>query len=394
MNKAHTILVIDDDPELSKYLGAVVKTAGFDIILASTGLDALKAFDENITGIILDLSMPKMDGIEFLRELAKRNLSTAIILISAFERQVLESASLVAQSRGFNVLGTLNKPFRYEALRDLICKFGELPQKAQSSRPKVTENDLWQAIYRDEFFLDYQPQVSLRDGAWEGVEALVRWRHPELGVLFPSAFIDIVERNGNLASDLIAQVIKKSAEDIQKCGHGLGRYRTVSINVSPIGLTDLSFPELVDSVVSQYNLEKRRIRFEVTETSIAEDPTVLMDILTRLRLKGYTLSIDDFGTGHATFENLRELPLDEIKIDTNFVRAGLRDPVAKIIAERTVALGHDLHLVVIAEGIEDLDSWCWLRDLHCDYGQGYYIARPMPPKMLAAWARKWRTPST
>lgn len=391
MSKAKKVLVVDDNHDICTYFTTLLSLRGFDPLVAHNGIEAIEKIDETIVGVILDLSMPKMDGVELLRHFGMMGLQADIILVSAFEGQILESAALLAQSRNLHVVGSLTKPISLEAITNLLDKVGSVDHYKKTQRPEVTKDDLWKAISKNELFLQYQPQVSLKNSSWMGAEALVRWEHPKLGTLFPDAFIDIIERDSELSSALITRVIKTSAEDCRKFDSGLGQNKMISINVSPIGLTDLRFPELVDSLVSYYKLEKSKIRFEVTETSIAANPEVMLDILTRLRMKGYTLSIDDFGTGHATFENLRDLPLNEIKIDTTFVRNGTTNPIAKVIAERTVSLGHALHLDVIAEGIEDAVTWHWMRDLDCNYGQGYFIARPMKPEGLSEWEKKWKS---
>jgi EAL domain-containing protein (putative c-di-GMP-specific phosphodiesterase class I) len=230
--------------------------------------------------------------------------------------------------------------------------------------------------------------VSLASGAVVGVEALVRWRLPDGGILPPEMFIQIADAAG-LSLALTWRVIEKAAA---QSGAVIEPWNlTVSINLPPAALTDIDFPDAVLEAVRGTLLAPPRLRFEVTETSVAREPKAALDILTRLRLKGFPLAIDDFGIGYSSLAQLRALPFSALKIDKTFVRRMDRDPASRAIVERSIALGHDLGLVVVGEGAETESVWNALRDAGCDVVQGYFVKAATPADELAAWLPSWGT---
>lgn len=198
----------------------------------------------------------------------------------------------------------------------------------------------------------------------------------------------LTETSG-LALPLTRKVMDLALEECTRTYSALESSGTLSINLPPVAMTDLTFPEAVVAAVTQVNCKPEKIIFEVTETSVPADLTKAIEILTRLRLKGFALSIDDFGTGHSSLENLQHLSFNELKIDLGFVRAAETDTASRLIVESSIALGNRLGLTVLAEGVENEALWRWLRDAGCEQAQGYFIARPMPLEKVAAWQGEW-----
>jgi EAL domain-containing protein (putative c-di-GMP-specific phosphodiesterase class I) len=198
----------------------------------------------------------------------------------------------------------------------------------------------------------------------------------------------MAEQNG-LALALTDEVIDVALREFDPCLAGGARPLSLAINLPPAALVDRGFPEQVLRRVDGAGRSVAGIRFEVTETSVAENPSLALDILTRLRLKGFGLGLDDFGTGHASLELLHDLPFDELKIDLQFVRVMDKDPAARAIVANSAALAKELDLLVVAEGIETRDIMDLVAGVGADVGQGYHIARPMPCAALAAWATAW-----
>jgi len=302
---------------------------------------------------------------------------------------MLQSAKLLAELQDVRVAGVLTKPIRAESLLALL-QAPELRVATPQVQHDISRADLARGIENNELVLHYQPQVRLTDGAWVGVEALVRWQHPQHGLLYPDAFIALAETSG-LALPLTRKVINLALGECMLNASTLGFNGTLSINLPPVAMTDLAFPESVEAAVSKVGGMAEKIMFEVTETSVPADPAKAIEILTRLRLKGFALSIDDFGTGHSSLENLQHLPFNELKIDLGFVRDAETDTASRLIVESSIALGNQLGLKVLAEGVENEALWHWLRDAGCELAQGYFIARPMPLEKIAAWQREWET---
>jgi EAL domain-containing protein (putative c-di-GMP-specific phosphodiesterase class I) len=168
-------------------------------------------------------------------------------------------------------------------------------------------------------------------------------------------------------------------------------FQHAAINLPPVAMTDLIFPESVMQAIAKVGCNAAKLMFEVTETSVPVDPARARDILTRLRLKGFALSIDDFGTGHSSLESLQILPFNELKIDLGFVRVAETDKAARLIVESSIALGRQLGLTVLAEGVENEALWCWLNEAGCELAQGYFIGKPMPLEEMARWKAEWKT---
>jgi len=237
-------------------------------------------------------------------------------------------------------------------------------------------NDLRYAIEDDQLELYYQPQLDLRNGIITGVEALSRWTHPKYGFVPPDKFIDIAERTG-LIKQLTEWVLKTA---IKHCAHWhrTGREIQVSINLSARNLHDESLVQLVANLLDHWHVPPQHVALEITETAMMADPNHAKTLLRRLDALGVRISIDDFGTGYSSLGYLKQLPVDEIKIDRSFVLNMTSDENDASIVRATIGLAHDLGLEVVAEGIEDETTQNQLRDWGCDVAQGYHIGRPMP----------------
>ncbi len=390
MNSRPTLLIVDGEGEVCLWLAAIGESAGFICRFAQSSAQAL-AFSEqgeHADLLLLDLGMADTDGIEILRRWSGHR--PALILMSALEAAVLEAARRVAQSRGFTVVGVLGKPVQEEALLELL----RLPPQELLPGPLVgislQPERLEKALRNDELVVHVQPQVSLESGEWLGLEALVRWQHPELGLIYPDDFIALAESSG-LALLLTRQVAEKALAIAVAARDELGFTGYLSINLSPVSLVDLGFPDEMEQLVRDFGWEASRLRFELTETSVPVDRVSGLDILTRLRIKNFSLSIDDFGTGHSTMEGLHQSPVSEIKIDMSFIQPALTNFPARTITEKSVGLGRQLGMTVVAEGVESAGHWRWLRSIGCEVAQGFYISRPIPGVELAGWYAGWQT---
>jgi EAL domain-containing protein (putative c-di-GMP-specific phosphodiesterase class I) len=216
-----------------------------------------------------------------------------------------------------------------------------------------------------------------------GAEGLVRWQHPELGLLPPSDFIPIVEQTG-LIGPLTRHVLEQA---VAQCAawRRAGKDLTVSVNLSVRNLLDPDLPSLIGDLLTLYGLTPEALQLEITESMLMSDPDRSLVTLTRLNQLGVGLSVDDYGTGYSSLANLRRLPIDELKIDRSFVSPMLSDESDLIIVRSTINLGHDLGLKVVAEGVEDEATLHRLAGLGCDFAQGYHFSKPLAPALFNEW---------
>lgn len=239
------------------------------------------------------------------------------------------------------------------------------------------------ALDRDEFILHYQPKVDLATGRIVGVEALVRWQHPEMGLVMPGNFLPLVERT-SIAMPLSLRVVDKALAQ-SRAWEDKGFDLTMAVNLSPRILHQPDLPERIKRLLVQHQVAPSRLFIEVTESAIMIDEDRALAALDRLVAQGVTISIDDFGTGYSSLTNLRRLPTRELKIDRSFVMAMRKSNEDAVIVRSLVELGTSLGLRVVAEGVEDAEVLATLKTWGCHKAQGYHIARPMPAPDLETW---------
>jgi diguanylate cyclase (GGDEF)-like protein/PAS domain S-box-containing protein len=252
--------------------------------------------------------------------------------------------------------------------------------------------ELRRALDQHEFLLHYQPKARLADGEVHAVEALVRWQHPERGLVAPDEFIPMVQQTG-LIKPLSLYVIDAA---LHQCHAWLreGLTLAIAVNVSARNLIDSDFPAHVAELLARWQIEPRLLELEITESAMLTQPSRTKRILQQLSAMGLRLSIDDFGTGYSSLSHLRKLPVNEIKVDRSFVMNMDEDEDNATIVRSTIDLGRNLGLDVVAEGVENAEVWRQLRALGCTAAQGYFLSRPLPAAELADWLRARHAAST
>ncbi len=371
------LLVIDDEAAIREFVRDVAEGAGFDVV-------AVEAFDEFRSSyrsldpslVILDLKMPKVDGIEVLRFLADERSRAQILLVSGADTRILTTAKQLGSTQGLNMLGALQKPIMLADLEAML-------EAAEHKDRSIGEHDLREAIEKRQLRVHYQPKVDLTSGqvgTVNGVEALVRWQHPELELVMPDEFIPLAERTG-LIGALTDVVLREALEQVKLWQDG-GHRLSVAVNLAPQLLSDLEFPDRISDLLGEYRVDASAMMFEITESGAMADVALTMDILTRLRLKGVGLSIDDFGTGYSSLVELYRMPFSELKIDKSFVMDIGKGEEAAVIVRSLVNLAHNLGLTVCAEGVETQEALDLLQSLGCEKAQGYLIGKPVPATEL------------
>lgn len=386
------ILVLDDEPLMLVLMDRILKNLGFrEVQTFERGSDALAWF--GVAGnsadlIVLDLNMPVMDGVEFLRNLVALQFAGGVILASGEDEPIQQAAESLVRAHRITALGHLHKPVQPQELAALIDKWRPgIGRVARGVARSYVSADIERAIANREFINHYQPKVSVATGQLVGVESLVRWQHPVDGLVFPDRFIGLAEEHGHING--LTQVVIDGAVAQARSWMDQGLELHVSINVSMENLATLTFPDVLARQVARAGVAAADIVLEVTESRLMSNVVTVLDVLTRLRLKRFRLSIDDFGTGHSSLAQLRDIPFDELKVDRGFVHGAAANDKKRAICEASLSLARQLGIVVVAEGVEDLDDWNFLRGAGCDFAQGYFIAKPMPGEDLPAWLDTW-----
>jgi EAL domain-containing protein (putative c-di-GMP-specific phosphodiesterase class I)/CheY-like chemotaxis protein len=393
MRAIQNILVIDDEPDVGEFVCAAAQAMGFECTSTTDTTTLLELITPDTTLILLDLVMPELDGIELLRQLGEQKCKAGIILMSGSAKRIIESAGQLAHALGLIIVGHLQKPFRLAELEKVLAKHAEAEAPAiarQDVRLTIRKEELRQAIARDEFVLHYQPQIDIATGHMIGVEALVRWRHPERGLVFPDSFIGRMEKLG-LIDELGWIVANRGMSEIGQFTNGSGKPPMLSLNESVYSLHDLKFPDILVSLAEKHGIAPSNITIEITESGLIKELSNTLDILTRLRMRQVKLSIDDFGTGYAMMQQLKVIPATELKIDRTFILDMHNNERDRVIVQKTIEMGHELGMHVIAEGVETQDQLDFLNLKGCDSAQGYLFSRPLPAGEMVTWLKTYRS---
>ncbi len=389
------IMVLDDDTFMLKILSKILLKQGYtSISLHDNGHDALNEVDNVETRpdlILLDLNMPEMDGIEFVRYLVERHFDGSLILVSGEDERMLKTTEKLVRAHKITILGYLHKPVQPDTLIGLLHKWTPPATQNASKQVKKIYNaeEINAAITEKQLVNYYQPKVSVANGQLIGVETLVRWHHPDDGLVTPDQFIATAEAHG-LINDLTRLVLTGALEQASIWKQS-GLELRVAINVSMDNLTSLDFQDLVVELAAKAGVPPKNVVLEVTESQLMKDTRVPLEILTRLRLKRFHLSIDDFGTGHSSLAQLRDIPFDELKIDQGFVHHAWTDETLRAMYDASLALARQLEIeVVVAEGVEDQHDWDFVRSTGCDLAQGNYISLPMQASAFPEWLKDWQ----
>jgi EAL domain-containing protein (putative c-di-GMP-specific phosphodiesterase class I)/ActR/RegA family two-component response regulator len=383
-----SILVVDDSAVQRQHAVTLCRALGISAVHeAADGLEALAAIEalDVMPGLlIVDLEMPRMDGIELIEELHRRGVHVPIALVSSREHPLIESV----QALGHSVVAGLRKPLTHENLVTALSAgssfLATVPSRSRLLRLPITVAMLRQAIAERAIVPHFQPKVDTQSCALQGVEALARWSHPTLGMVPPDEFIPIAESTG-LIHALTLSIMEQA---FAQCAawNEQGLVLSVAINLSPRLLVH---PEIVMQICElqrRYRLRAEQVILEVTESSVVDATGSAPGVLARLRLKGFGLSIDDYGTGFSSLQQLTRIPFTELKIDRAFVCGAHRRKSIRTILESAIDLAHRLQLATVAEGVDAVDDWRLLQSFGCTQGQGWLIAPAMTGPDLQAWA--------
>lgn len=378
-------LVIDDDPlfrivaeEALLGMGAAEVQTAED---GAHGLKVLEASPKSFDLVLCDLQMPNLDGVSVIRELGQVGFEGALVIISGEDGDVIRTVRTMAQMIGVRVLGALKKPFVDADLRSLV----DLMDRTHKVEPAavLTRHGLKTALADGRIIPFYQPKFDLKSRSIAGVEVLARAIDPHGKPESPAPSLDAAERHG-LMPELTMVMIEHVIADItrwQRAGLDMG----VSINISPVMLGDLDLPDRLNTRFLAGGIDPKSVTLELTEDHLLDYGAQVLEVLSRLRIYGFRLSIDDFGTGATSIEQLRLYPFNELKIDQSFVRAARDDAFAMTTVETSTRLAAMLGMSVVAEGVETEAQLKLVSMAGAHIAQGFLISRPMPGADLPGW---------
>ncbi|MDD2057532.1 EAL domain-containing protein [Pseudomonas putida] len=353
-------------------LGALARLGGDQFALVQADIEQPYEAAELAQSILDDLEAPFALGHQEIR-------LRATIGITLFPEDGDSTEKLLQKAEQTMTLAKTRSRNRYQ--------FYIASVDSEMRRRRELEKDLREALPRNQLYLVYQPQISYRDHRVVGVEALLRWQHPEPGMVPPDQFIPLAEQNGNIIT-IGEWVLDQACRQLREWhDQGFSELR-MAVNLSTVQLHHNELPRVVNNLLQIYRLPPRSLELEVTETGLMEDISTAAQHLLSLRRSGALIAIDDFGTGYSSLSYLKSLPLDKIKIDKSFVQDLLDDDDDATIVRAIIQLGKSLGMQVIAEGVETAEQEAYIIAQGCHEGQGYHYSKPLPARELTAFLKQ------
>ena len=391
------LLVVEDHDFQRSIAVSQLRQLGADGVLeARDGAEALTRLRPDFADrgavdvMICDLDMPGMDGVELIRHVATERLVRSVILLSGLDTTLIASVENMARAHGIPVLGIIEKPVSLQKLSNLLARFASaiepLPHVVTA---KVTAEELERGLVRREFVAYFQPKVEMTTQRVVGAEALARWRHPDKGLLQPQSFIGIAEQT-ELINGLSWAMLEQALQ-AQRDWAAQGLVTRVAVNLSLAYLGQIGVAERITALVREANIDCQYVILEVTESLVTTNMAHVLENLARLRMRGFGISIDDYGTGFSSMQQLSRIPFTELKVDQSFVAGAAAKPNIRTILESSLQLAKKLGLSSVAEGVERQEEWALLLSMGCDIAQGYFISRALAPEAFVDWSRAWNS---
>ncbi|MDM4764457.1 EAL domain-containing response regulator [Pelomonas sp. SE-A7] len=387
------MVVEDSDLQRAQLVQMLGERRPGPVLQARDGLEALRLLQRpdtpRVSLLLTDIDMPGMDGIELVQHLVQSGQVEQLIVTSGRDPRLLETIESMFQGqRRLRLLGTLPKPVRADALERLLEKSG--PGQSQllpDEEVDTSEAALRLALERGEFLAYFQPKLGMARGILHGFEALARWQHPTHGLLGPQNFLRQIEGTPLRGAFTLA-IVEQGLRWLSQWHRSMPQLG-LSFNLCADDLADIGFVNQLIQRVAAHKLPAQRITWEVTETTMLGGRA--MAHLARLSLKGFGLSMDDFGIGYSSMHTLSRSPFTELKIDRIFVHGAAERANRRAILCASLDMGRNLGLRVVAEGVETQADWQLLRELGCHQAQGFLVGRPVPGAEVLDWVRGNRT---
>ncbi len=383
-------LVIDDDPLFQIVLSESLIAAG--VLNVETADDGVIGLEKLINArapmslIVVDLQMPNMTGVDVIRELARVNFGGGVIIASSEDPSLLRSVRNMAKALNINVLGVLGKPLDVEKLHRLMAQLHE-------ARPKelqrvLSREQIYSALAHGELVPFYQPKVDLETGVIAGFEVLMRHIDATENSPAPMRYLEAIEKYG-LSVEALCYMITQAGMGVKLWANEVDSVK-LAFNLSPLAIQDPGLPDRLLTVVQNADLDPRSITLEITEDRLLECTATTLGVLSLMRLYGFSLSIDDFGTGATGIEQLRTFPFTELKIDGKFMLSFADDDFSRLTVQTSAKLARMLGMNVVAEGVETLEGIEFARDAGAHQVQGFHIARAMSAERTLEWLQNFK----
>ncbi|MFT7772816.1 EAL domain-containing protein [Roseateles sp.] len=392
--RVRSVLIVEDSSVQRAHLAGLLSLLGVRLVhQAANGAEALVLLDSLATppdAMVIDLHMPVMDGIELIQHLQSRDMKVPIVVASTRESTLVSAVLEMARANGLQISRAAHKPLTLDVLSEALM--GCLQAPADRRAPEsiyVEPSQLASAIENGAIQPHFQPKVDVRSGLIRGVEALARWTDDAAGPIAPDRFIPVAEAEG-LIHPLTLSMLQQATTQL---GAWLARGFTLSVavNLSPKLLDSSRLVSEIDAIVQRARIRPEQLVLEVTENALISCEGVALGTLARLRMAGYGLSIDDYGTGFSSMQQLARVPFTELKIDRSFVHGAHANEQLRVMLQSSIEMAARLGLTSVAEGVETLEDWIWLQRYGCNVGQGWLIGRALPGDQLPAWLRGHQT---
>ncbi|MCP4183734.1 MAG: EAL domain-containing protein [Hyphomicrobiales bacterium] len=380
MQNYNSVLIVDDDPVqiavLTAYFAGLKVKSIHGAEDSTVALDMLSKKSTDFDLIVSDIQMPNMDGIEFMRHLKELGYSGKLAIISGIKGNLIDHAARLAKLHNLQLIGGINKPLKKNALDALFLS--NQPKTAlvnNAGEYKCTNADFAKALKNREFKPYYQPKVDVQNGRIIGAEVLVRWIKPDYGTIAPNLFIPFAEKKGFM-EELTFLVFEKVLSDLSRF-LPLRSDLIFAFNLPPTMINKTALPAQLMARMKSANVTSKSISFEITENSILNLEPATLEVLSRLRIYDFDIAIDDFGTGSSNINILKDFPYSELKLDKSYVSTIATDNFSKEVVVAAIKLARQQGMCLVAEGVEDRQTWDIIREMGIEYAQGYYFAKPM-----------------
>lgn len=394
VSRISSILIAEDSVVQRRHLAALCEQLGVQQVhQAANGAEALallERLDAAPDAMVIDLEMPVMDGVELIQSLQQRDIRIPYVIASMRENALLTSVLEMARAHGHRVGGALRKPLTLAPLKKALSACMEEAGKTRPRAPAqpVDPQTLRLALERGELRVHYQPKVDIQTGLIRGAEVLARWPDPAGGFIAPDRFIPVAEANG-LIHALTLQVLDQACAQAARW-KAKGLALSLAVNLSPLLLDSRELVGEIGRLVARHRVRPEELVFEITEGALISSEGMALGTLARLRMHGYGLAIDDYGTGFSSMQQLSRIPFTELKIDRRFVHGAHADEHLRVLLHSAIEMAGRLGLTSVAEGVETTQDWALLRRYGCNVGQGWLIGKAMPAEDLPGWLRQHR----
>jgi EAL domain-containing protein (putative c-di-GMP-specific phosphodiesterase class I)/FixJ family two-component response regulator len=394
-----SLLIVDDSAVQRDHAAKLSRARGVEHVHeACHGADALVQLERLVGAdqapdvLLIDLEMPVMDGIQLIQQLCTRGVEIPFIVASTREQALLEGVVTMAHAMGRPSTSSLRKPYDQAALDKALshCARAAKPRIAPAAPPEkgspIVAARLTQALAAGKVVPHFQPKVDLRTALPHGVEALARWHDPVLGQVRPDIFVAAAERHG-LIQPLTLTILDQSlAQAARWRSRGLDLH--LAVNLSPLLLSQPALVDELGNCLARHGARPEQVTLEITEGSVVAYEGLALGTLARLRMQGYGLSIDDFGTGFSSMQQLARIPFTQLKVDRSFVNGAHTNEHLRVMLQSAIELARRLSIVSVAEGVETMDDWALLQRLGCTLAQGWLVAKAMPGDEIPGWLKQ------